>query len=207
VLDLTTEEVRRIALAIAPELEQYAAHYNESKYPPQELARLRAVFAKPECVQEADVVAALVWKYGHTGKARFPAHQRDLANRIFCFWPANAAIPGESAQAQFNRWQKLLGRTSFITICFLLHLAHPRELPILDQHNYRAVNWHLATVHPGWPVKRKPSRFSDLLLVRNFTVALLAGWEPQVGSKAPAADVFDRYLMMYGKALSRSSRA
>jgi hypothetical protein len=199
-LNLTELETAAVVRGIAPELLRYANQYDEKKYPPAELARLRAVFATPDSVLEPDIVAALVWKYGHTGKANYPKHQRALAARIAKLWSTNAMLPAQDPMDAFSRWRALLGPTSFITVCFLLHLVQPDAVPILDQHNYRSVTLHLATVRPGLGGKAKPSQFSDLLLVRDFGLAVLGGWERYSTSEKPPADVLDRYLMMHGKA-------
>jgi hypothetical protein len=200
-LSLTEFETEALVRGIEPELLRYAAQYDERKYPPAELVRLRAIFVTPESVLERDIVAALVWKYGHTGKVNFPGRQRALAMRIGELWLANVMLPTEDPMDAFHRWRTLLGPTSFITICFLLHLVHPDALPILDQHNYRSVNRHLATVRPDLGVKARPSQFEDLLLVRNFGNAVLSGWERYGNSKKPTTDCLDRYLMMHGKTL------
>jgi hypothetical protein len=200
-LNLTDFETGAIVRGIEPELLRYANQYDEQKYPPAELVRLRAVFVTPESVLEPDIVAALVWKYGHTGKANFPGQQRALAARIAELWSANAMLPAQDPMDAFRRWRALLGPTSFITVCFLLHLVHPDALPILDQHNYRSVNRHLATVRPDLRVKAKPSQFEDLLLVRDFGIAVLGGWERYSNSEKPTAGILDRYLMMHGKTL------
>lgn len=149
----------------------------------------------------ADILAALVWKYGNTGKANYPRRQQALAKRIAELWQANAIVPGESPRAAFDTWTSLLGHTSFITVCFLLHLANPDELPILDQHTFRSVNRHLSYVRPGLVPKAKPSRFEDLLLVRDFGVVVRRAWKRHSASAPPTAETLDRYLMMHGKSL------
>src|SRR3990167_10550287 len=99
---------------IGPQLLRYANQYDERKYPRAELVRLRNVFATPESVLEPDIVSALVWKYGHTGKANFPGDHRALASRIAELWSANAMLPAQEARDAFRRWRNLLGPTSFI---------------------------------------------------------------------------------------------
>ena len=197
----TGAETGEIVRRMEPELTRFAEQYDELKYPPGELARLRRVFANPGHVTEADIVAALVWKYGNTGKTNYPRRQRALATRISELWQGNAIEPGKPARAAFDTWRSLLGPTSFITVCFLLHLANPDDLPILDQHNFRSVNTHLAYVRPGIVAKARPSRFEDLLLVRNFGVAVRRDWNRHSASAAPTAETLDRYLMMHGRSL------
>ena len=47
----------------------------------------------------------------------------------------------------------------------------------------------------------KNSGGRSLLLVRDFSAAVLEGWERNVASQKPSADSLDRYFMMYGKSL------
>jgi hypothetical protein len=191
-----------IVQAIGPQLLRYISKYDEAKYPPAELSRLRSVFSgSGSDVREDDITAALVWKYGHTGKSNFPTCQRALAFRIADLWHENAIVPTKDPEKDFYRWRALLGQTSFITVCFLLHLVHPHAIPILDQHNYRAVNYYLSLIHPAMKKKAKPSQFEDLLLIRDFSACVLTDWENHCKSKKPAPDSLDRFLMMYGKNL------
>lgn len=205
-LNLTEFETGQLVRDIEPELLLYANQNDEQKYPPAELIRLRRVFKKPESVAKGDILAALVWKYGHTGKLNFPRRQRELAARIAEMWSDSPMRSSEPPLETFQRWRTSLGQTSFVTICFLLHLVHSDALPILDQHNYRAVNRHLAAIHPDLNIKAKPSQFEDLLLVRDFDIAVLGGWERYSESEKPTADILDRYLMMRGKALKSRRR-
>lgn len=205
-LNLSHEEIRTIILAIEPEWRSYAIRYDEVKYPPAEIVRLRAVFSTIGLVPMDDVEAALIWKYGHTGKANYPDRHRELAAKIARLWTENAVLPEQDMEGAFRKWRHLLGPTSFITVCFLLHLVNPGTMPILDQHNYRSVSRHLMKVRPAWLLKAKPSTFGDLLLVREFGVAVLGAWEKHVASPKPSTDDLDRYLMMHGKSLKATSR-
>ena len=201
--ELTEFETEKIVLCVAAQLLRYAGRYDERKYPPGELDRLRAAFTLPDSVSESDIEAALVWKYGKysdTEKRNYPAAQRELAARIARLWPENAMRPTQNPKDDFDRWRQLLGTTSFITICFLLHLVQPRRLPILDKNNFLSVNRRLARVRPDFRErKKKPSQFEDLLLVRDFGIAVLCRWEEYTNSEKPSADMLDRYLMMRGK--------
>jgi hypothetical protein len=154
----------------------------------------------PESVIECDIVAALKWKYGHMGKTNFPGQQRALASRIAEIWSADPMLPALDPMDTFQKWRRYLGSTSFVTICFLLHLTNPATLPILDQYNYRSVNRHLVRLRPHFAVKAKPSQFEDLLLVRDFGNGVLEGWQRYSSIEMPTADILDRYLMMHGKA-------
>ena len=203
---LTSAELGGIVARVEPELKRFAELYDEGKYPPGELVRLRQAFARPEAVTEADVEAAVVWKYGHTGKTNYPRQQRAVAAKIATFWPGSPIQRGQPPREAFDTWRSHLGPTSFITVCFLLHLTNPADLPILDQHNFRSVNHHLASVRPGVAAKAKPSRFEDLLMVRDFGVAVTRDWNRHSTSAPPSADTLDRYLMMHGKSLKARKR-
>ena len=200
-LALTRAETAVIVRRIEPELAKFADDYDEDKYPPAKLAELRRVFAGAQEVTGSDIEAALVWKYGHTGKTNYPRRQHELAIRISKLWLANPIVHGAPPAAAFDRWMSSLGSTSFITVCFLLHLANPKDLPILDQHNFRSVKRHLTDVRPGIVVRARPSRFEDLILVRDFSVAVRRDWNRHCESARPSADRLDHYLMMHGKSL------
>lgn len=203
---LTPGEIGEVVSRIEPKLKHFADKYDERKYPPGELGRLRTVFASPERVTGADITAALVWKYGHTGKTNYPERQRALAARIGRMWPANPIVPGQDARGVFDGWTQVLGSTSFITVCFLLHLANPDDLPILDQHNFRSVMHHLAAVRADVVTTSKPRHFDDLMLVRDFSVSVTREWRRYSASPPPSAEALDRYLMMHGKSLKASNR-
>jgi len=198
-MHLTESDIHALIRDVASDFGHYVDQYEEKKYPPDELSRLRAAFAAPVRVTHSDIEAALVWKYGHTGKANYPDHQRQLARRIAAAWPAHAIQPGTPIGEAFHEWQALLGKTTFITVCFLLHLANPDTIPILDQHNFRSVNHHLKTPRP----KAKPSRLEDLALVGTFNELILQHWAGADVGASPTASELDRYLMMHGKAIKR----
>jgi hypothetical protein len=97
--ELTEFETEKIVQCIAAQLLRYAGQYDERKYPPGELDRLRAAFAMPDSISESDIEAALVWKYGKysdTEKRNYPAAQRELAARIARLWPENAMTHAKS---------------------------------------------------------------------------------------------------------------
>jgi hypothetical protein len=68
------------------------------------------------------------------------------------------------------------------------------------------VNRHLAAVRLDLAGKARPSQLEDLLLVRDFGLAVLGGWKRYSNSEKPTADILDRYLMMHGKALKPRRR-
>jgi hypothetical protein len=93
------------------------------------------------------------------------------------------------------------GKNRFITVAFLLHLLHPRQVPIIDQHNFRAVNALLASGRPAWKIRRRPSQYADILLVGAFMEAVLTAWRRRSPESVPSKRDLDKFLMMYGKAI------
>jgi len=202
-MNLTESQTVAIVRKIDPEFRWYVAQYDERKYPPAELHRLRDAFARPASVSGSNIKAALVWKYGHTGKDNYPKRHLELGMRIAKLWPDNAIQPGHDPECAFQQWWELLGPSSFITVCFLLHLANPDDIPILDQHNFRSVNYHLMTGSRTRLSKAKPIRFEDLVLVRDFSKVVLRDWGKAGVGATPSASDMDRYLMMHGKEMKK----
>jgi hypothetical protein len=85
------------------------------------------------------------WKYGHWGKANYvPAHKVIIA-KVQKYWPEFASAGNYDIDSTFNFFEnKLAGHQNFITISFLFHLIHSDELEIIDQHNFRAMNYFLS---------------------------------------------------------------
>lgn len=198
-MNLTADQISRVVRAISTELKLYVSEYDEQRYPPEELSRLRKKFARPGDVVATDIEAALIWKYGHSGKDNYPERQRRLAARISDAWPSCLISPGCDPSIALQAWHTHVGRTSFVTFCFLLHLANPTTFPILDQHNLRSVNHHLGLM--GSLAKAAPRTLADLDLVRRFGERVLERWSPVTGTPAPTPDELDRYLMMHGRSL------
>jgi hypothetical protein len=174
----------------------YSEHfpqYSYIKYPAQDYERFKQTFSAFEPVVELD--SALLWKWGHWGKTNYPSKQGLLITEISTLWVeylkwvgvfANAPSPKDT----FQWWSERLGRLRYITSAFLTHLIHPRDVPIIDQHNFRAMN-HLLRAHRP---KKKPSGWSDIVHLKCFLT------EATTKLQYSESD-FDKYLMMYGRAL------
>ena len=203
---LTQEEAFKVANAIAKDFHDYLKKYKEKKYPPTELAELRAAFSNPMLVTETIIRRALVWKYGNWGKKRIPqAHER-IAKKIAVAWSELPPRGIEATVINLEWWTRRISKTSFITSCFVFHLSDHENVPILDQHNYRAVNYYFRQVRPGWRGKAKPSRFEDLILVKDFMSAVLKNWSGHISDSRPSLDELDRFLMMFGRSLKVKAR-
>jgi hypothetical protein len=78
-------------------------------------------------------------------------------------------------------------------------------VPIIDQHNFRAVNALMGEVRPGWHPRKKPIRYADLTLVATFMRVVLAAWRRHGHDPAPTVRDLDKFLMMYGKAIKETA--
>jgi hypothetical protein len=141
----------------------------------------------------------LLWKFGHLGKRRIPSHHEALISCIQGRWPD--LLPGP-AGGVFARLDAAVGGPSrCITISFLLHLLKPEEVPIIDQFNFRAMNYYCAAVRPGWGSRRRPSALSDLERLSRFLSAITHGWSIIDPSRVPLRRDPDRFLLMKSKSL------
>lgn len=129
-------------------------------------------------------------------QTEFPATSSLLISEIQALWDDFAESDAKRQPYDtFAWWQGSLGRpTTYITAAFITHLVHhKRPLPIIDQHNYRAMNALIASVRPGYSHKKKPSTWNDIESLKSFMSALCERL-PEIGF----GDL-DRFLMMYGR--------
>ncbi|HBP5040549.1 TPA: hypothetical protein NJH56_001712 [Pseudomonas aeruginosa] len=174
----------------------YTSHlelYSFKKYPALDYERFKATFSA--LAEEVDLLVALLWKWGHWGKDSYPSKQKALIGEIERLWPAFrgwALSAGDqfTPETTFQWWDKRLGRLRYITSAYLTHLIHPLQVPIIDQHNFRAMNHLLRT--PS--AKKKPSNWGDIVRLKHFLR------EASERFQRPETE-FDKYLMMYGRAL------
>jgi hypothetical protein len=199
--ELSDEEARGVVERIRPRFDQYASKYDERKYPPKIYDDLICAFSAPTNVSGEDIRGAMLWKLGHLGKKRIPSQHESLILRIQeCWQDLSPAATGPTVEA-FNRIAAVGGRHAYITVCFLLHLLRPSEVPIIDQFNFRAMNHYFAEARPGWRSKNRPSTFGDLETLSSFLSAIKRAWKFADPSSVPSERGLDRFLMMRGKAL------
>ncbi|HEY3383477.1 MAG TPA: hypothetical protein VGK32_17045 [Vicinamibacterales bacterium] len=180
----------------------YARQYDTKKYWPEVYKRVRREFRQPNRVASGTLREALLWKYGHLGKRDIPPAHKRLIEQLQRGWPAaSAGLPGVPEDAFVVLDRAFGGRTRFITMAFLLHLLHPRGVPIIDQHNFRAVNALMASVRPDWRGKKKPSAYGDIMFIAAFMRAVLVAWGRLDPGSVPTDRELDKFFMMYGKAI------
>jgi hypothetical protein len=181
---------------------EYFSRYSYTKYPAEDYQRFKQTFSVFNADVELDL--ALLWKWGHWGKSKYPSKQGALIAEISVLWQKYVQWVGSLAEAPtpkatFLWWNERLGRLRYITTAYLTHLIHPHDVPIIDQHNFRAMN-HLVRAQRS---KKKPSDWDDIVYLKCFLN------EATTKLQYSESD-FDKYLMMYGRALkprkSKTSR-
>lgn len=193
-MPLTLPEENRIAVLINPIFADVLAQYDFGKYPANSYQSFKNTFSKlpPKNGQISD---ALLWKWGKSGQNNYPQSYTNLIAEISGHW-GDFVRSGATATSQetFEWWNKTLHRkTTFITEAYITHLVHHTQLPIIDQHNFRAMNYLKSKVRVGYRYKKKPSNWNDIQSLKQFMDMLLR--------KLPNLSFgdLDRFLMMYGR--------
>lgn len=192
-LPLTTAEICQIGSLTTADFECLVSLYSEAKYPPKEYQEFKRRFS---CVaqQNTCIEAAMKWKWGHSGKSNYPLHHKKLIKQIEKEWPVFSQSKAKnSPQETFNYWKTALGPTTrYISIAFITHLIHSYLVPIIDQHNFRAMNHFMKAVRSNYKSKKKPSTWEDIEALGCFLGALAQQLKQR-------KDRVDRYLMMFGR--------
>lgn len=166
--------------------------YEEEKYNEQEYERLCAAFKSPENINRKHIEDALAWKYGktHENLLKNPKYESVISSFVDG-WPSFLEESAASGDAVFNYWSERIG-SSFISVAFVAHLIYPSEIPIVDQHTFRAIRYFLGQVGFTHSVRKVPGSLKEIHTLKEF-----------VSSFAKRKNVcqreFDKYLMMFGK--------
>lgn len=194
-MPVTQTEASQIAERIAPIFQQVLNEYNFGKYPAADYSRFRVSFSALTAPRD-DIEAALVWKWGHWGKPNYPQRHRYLIEEIQRLWPSFVTSGFSDISARtFQWWRGRINRqTAYITVAFITHLVHHNEpLPIIDQHNFRAMNSLVGCLRHGVKPKKKPSNWNDIAVLKSFMTLVMGAMPGRSFSE------FDRFLMMYGR--------
>jgi hypothetical protein len=203
-LGLTARESSAIVAKIRPIFVDTAARYDAKKYSPDVYKKVRTAFLAPTLVSAEVLRNALRWKYGHRDKSRIPGAHKRLISEIQLKWSRVAHDLPQSPDLAFAFLNaRLGGPTRFITVAFLVHLIFQERIPIIDQHNFRAVNALIRHVRPTWRVKENPSRYSDVLVVADFMASVIAAWRDEDLATAPRSSELDRFLMVCGQDIKK----
>ncbi len=208
-LNVTAEEAAHIVAFIRPHFDDYLKGYSERKYPPSDYDKLLCAFGAPRDLDAENIRLAIRWKFGHLGKSRIPSKHEALILELQRKWPefASHSVLFGSAEALFGHLRRVVGGAHrYITVSFLMHLLRPNEIPIIDQHNYRAMNHFLGQVRPTWLSKSAPTNYADLIALSEFMKGVRCHWNTVDPVTVPSERNLDRFLMMFGKALKASER-
>lgn len=191
---LTRSEAACIAVTIAALFGQWVQRFDGKKYPDRVYQRLLRRFGTvPLREPEKSIPDALRWKYGYWTKQNFPGRQRLLMERIAQAWPGT---PHKTSARQTFDWLHGTQQVSYISAAFLTHLLFPATIPIIDQHNFRAMNSLM-----NRRSNAVPSRFQDLTELKQFIREVLAAWPTSSGTARPSERDLDKFLMAYGKSI------
>ena len=194
-MPLTQVEAVQVSELILEDFEQVLDEYSFEKYPAESYEEFKAIYSS---LQENNnlIESSLKWKWGHWGKDNYPQAQQNLAAEIQREWPRYvASVKNPTAEQTFLWWKHTLNRnTTYITTAYITHLVHNTDpLPIIDQHNYRAINHLKSLVRSNHSSKKKPSTWNDIVLLKQFMQIVL----PLLPGRNFGE--FDRFLMMYGR--------
>jgi hypothetical protein len=195
-MSTTAEEAKSIAEMINPIFQEYMNKYSEAKYPPHDYENFKksySSFYNPN----NDIAKSIAWKYGHVGKTNFPEDHKNLIKRIEQNWSSFVASEDRNnSEKTFRWWRGKLTATSYITAAYITHLVyHSEPLPIIDQHNFRAMNDFLSKVRGVYHAKMAPRSWNDIVELKMFMVEVLRHLSGKSFSE------LDRFLMMYGKSI------
>ncbi|MDP2077159.1 MAG: hypothetical protein Q8J85_03870 [Sulfuricurvum sp.] len=149
--------------------------------------------------ENTSIEEALKWKWGHAGKNNYPSKQQSLVKDIESNWKQFASQKFINPKDTFDYWQNIFNRnTTYITTVYITHLVHYDEIPIIDQHNYRAMNHFIRCfVDSNYQFKKKPSNWDDIIQFKKFINYISSAMDID-------KEKLDKFLMMYGKSIKQS---
>jgi hypothetical protein len=203
-LNLSHSEKQSIVDAIRPVFKETVQLYDTRKYPEDEYERLQLAFRSPASVTRDDIRDAFLWKYGHWRKEDYPEKHKIIIAKIQAHWENFLGRQALTPEQVYDHWADVLKEhQSFITVTFLLHLLRSDEIPITDQHNFRAMNHYLKMVRQEWVSRKKPSELNDVFDLREFMQSIQAHWSSCGYPGAPTSRLMDKYLMTAGRLLKQ----
>lgn len=166
--------------------------YEEEKYNEKEYERLCATFKYPKNVARRDIEDALAWKYGktHENLLKNPKYEGVISS-FSEGWPSFLEAGAVTGDSVFTYWSERTG-SSFISVAFIAHLIYPSEIPIVDQHTFRAIRYFLSIVRFDHGVRKVPCSLGEIHKLKEFVNTFAT-------SKNVSLREFDKYLMMFGK--------
>lgn len=189
---LEKRELLKIEQEISTSWDSLVRKYDSRKYPEDAYKKMLEAFSS-RVQNNIEIENSMMWKWGHWGKDNYPSKQQALVSEIKLYWADYIYTDFDEPQKIFDFWQSKLGKgTRYISVAFITHLIHPHDVPIIDQHNFRAFNHLLQVSGRTSNSKKKPSSWVDLVNLKLFMSSIsehLSKDERQL----------DKFLMMYGR--------
>jgi len=185
-------DYKYIVHRIKKDFSLYYNKYDFSKYSKDDYEIFKNDFSSLN-IENKSIEKALKWKWGHARKNNFPSAQKNLIKEVESHWKDFALKKFTNPKNTFEYWKNIFNRnTTYITTVYLTHLVHYSEIPIIDQHNYRAMNYFIKLIDNNYIAKKKPSNWNDLMNFKKFIdeISVQTGIDKEK---------IDKYLMMYGK--------
>jgi hypothetical protein len=190
---VTRDEAALIVPLISPFFRLLVQRYQEEKYPPEVYKQLLKTFTHRQDVQPADIQCALYWKYGKKASQHIPKYLTATIERIAARWAYFCSAKDNPERIRALQ-DPTVRASDFVSRAFIVHLADPKNVPIIDRFNHRAVRCLLRFVRPDFALRNRPRSYDDILLVHSFIEQIRYVWRD-----GPTSSDLDRYLMMYGK--------
>lgn len=206
-MDLSKKQKNRISKKIGYFYEEIKLKYESKKYDEDKYAELRELFQDIGAIDE-DVIcedltdSALAWKYARTvDDLRANGQYTEVRYSLYDNWEEFKLKEWQerpSGKAIFNYWfEEVDYPISFITAAFIAHLCRPNQVPIVDQHNLRAVRYFLSDVNAENNLTQNPNTWEEIRTVKKFIRTFSADRNVSVRD-------LDKYLMMFGKHVAPS---
>ena len=191
--------IKKQQLEISKSVDFYVDKYNIRKYPINIYKTAKRNFSNLK-VNKSEIADALNWKYGNLAKSNTPKSHKAIINEVASSWDSflisNAA---KTPKETFEWWKCQLSQGKskrFVTIAFITHLIHCKKVPIIDQHNFRALNYFLNNSSLNPHSKKNPSNWEDIEDLKNFISEISKSLNKN-------HDDIDKFLMMFGKELKK----
>ena len=190
--ELSDEQKKLISEKIGYFFDEIVLKYESKKYDENEYTELVEKYKNIKLIGPLEIDRALAWKYGKTlvNLPKNRKHQFTL-NRVKDRWEEFTEKRITTGEDIFQYWFETLP-TSFITAAFLAHLCKPNDVPIVDQHNFRAVRYFLSEVKAESQLTKNPKTWAEIYLVKDFIDTFST-------TRCVSIRELDKYLMMFGK--------
>jgi hypothetical protein len=200
-LIINDEQKEHILDKISCFYNELLAKYDEKTYSEETYRSLLRAFEQPQDVTQQTLELALAWKYGKETAGALNKNPKyiPITQDLNKFWPMFVSTSPVTARSAFDLLQDNLGSHRFVTNAFLTHLMFPRDFPIVDQHNLRALRYFLNLVSIRHNIRRTTNRngLPEIVLLAEFIEYFSVQFNVE-------GRTFDKYMMMFGKHVAPS---